>query len=156
MDLPDNVMYTPGRLLFRQLPPAEALLDAVVAVCRHRAISVGTFSLTGVLSCVTMGAFDQAQQVYVTHTETGSLEIVSCTGTIQFQNGEPSLSGTVLVSDITGKISGGRLFAPTHGEAVHLVLQELIAQEAPPGDLSKQEADYRRHPRKPQPTGRNL
>jgi predicted DNA-binding protein with PD1-like motif len=128
MNLPDNAIYTPGRLFFHPLPPADALFDAIADACRHRAIPVGTFSLTGTLSCVTMGTFDQKQQVYVTHTETGSLEIVSCTGIIRFQDGEPSLSATVLVSDLTGKISGGRLFAPARGEAVDLALQELIAQ----------------------------
>jgi predicted DNA-binding protein with PD1-like motif len=153
MDL--NGSFMPGRLFFQQLPSAEPLLDAIVSVCRHHDLSAATFSLTGALSCVTVGTFDQQQQVYVTLTEETSLEILSCTGTVCIQEGDPELSATILVSDITGKIIGGRLFSPTHGEAVHLMLQELIAPPSRCGDPIDQDVPCRKHPGQPPATERN-
>jgi predicted DNA-binding protein with PD1-like motif len=121
-------IYTLGRRFLADLPRQADLMESLTQFCQARAIGAGAFAVIGALKSATIGIFDQKQQVYVTHTEGSTLEIVSCTGNISIENGRPCLKAHTLLADIEGRVTGGRLFSPSPIFYAELDLQEFIGQ----------------------------
>ena len=69
--------------------------------------------MIGAVSKAVLGTYDQSQQVYVTFTTEGDLEILSCTGNISLKDGKPFVHAHVILAGEGGKTIGGHLFPGT-------------------------------------------
>jgi len=114
-----------GRHWAGRLPKDKDLLESIELLCRTYNIRMGTFSLIGAVSSATIGAWDQAQQVYVTIKEERPLEIVACMGNISLKEGNPFVHAHIILSDEEGKVFGGHLFSETTIYAGEIHFQEL-------------------------------
>ncbi len=114
-----------GRRFVGRLPHGEDLIKSIEAFCGETAISMATFSAIGAVTSVTLGAYDQKQQVYVTYTKDAPLEIVNCTGNISLKDGTPMVHAHILLADMHGKTIGGHLFSETIIYAGEINLLEL-------------------------------
>lgn len=115
----------PGRFFIGRLPFKQDLITSVENFCRESSIKMAVFSIIGAVSSVTIGAYDQKQQVYVSHSEKAPLEILNCTGNISLKEGRPVVHTHVVLCDQEGKITGGHLFSDTIIFAAEIKLQEL-------------------------------
>jgi hypothetical protein len=86
---------------------------------------MGTFSVIGAVSSITIGAYDQKQKVYVTFHEKAPLEIVFCTGNISIKDDHPSIHAHIVLADEQGKTTGGHLFSDTIVFAGEIYIKEL-------------------------------
>ena len=111
-----------------RLPHGQDLIKSIEAFCGETAVAMATFSAIGAVTSVTMGAYDQKQQVYVTYTKEAPLEIVSCTGNISLKNGNPVVHAHILLADMHGKTIGGHLFSETIIYAGEIDLLELAGK----------------------------
>ena len=117
--------FQPGRYIVGRLPHGEDLISAIENFCESYSIQMATFSLIGAVSSYTIGVYDQTQHVYVTATESASLEIVTCTGNISLMDGKPFVHAHVVFGDKKGNTMGGHLFSETIIFAGEISLQEL-------------------------------
>lgn len=117
-----------GRHFMGRLPHGEDLIKSIEAFCGETAVSMATFAALGAVTSVTLGAYDQKQQVYVTYTKEAPLEIVSCTGNISLKDGNPMVHAHILVADMHGKTIGGHLFSETIIYAGEIDLLELTGK----------------------------
>lgn len=120
--------FKQGRLFVGRLPHGKDLILSVEEFCEDASIQMATFSVIGSVSSVTIGAYDQKQQVYVTVKEEAPLEIVSCTGNISLKDGKPFIHAHILLADEQGKTTGGHLFSETIIFAGEINLQELTGK----------------------------
>jgi uncharacterized protein len=105
--------YSAGRRFVGRLPHGGDLITALEAFCGRHEIQTAVFSLIGAVSSATLGTYDQKQQVYVTFTVEGSLEVLSCTGNISVKDGKPFVHAHVILCGEEGKTIGGHLFPGT-------------------------------------------
>ena len=89
---------------------------------------MATFSAIGAVTSVTLGVYDQKQQVYVTHAKEAPLEIVNCKGNISLKDGLPVVHAHILLADMHGKTIGGHLFSETIIYAGEIDLLELAGK----------------------------
>lgn len=120
--------FQQGRLFVGRLPHGKDLILSVEEFCKDASIQMATFSVIGAVSSVTIGAYDQKQQVYVTVKEEAPLEIVSCTGNVSLKDGKPFIHAHILLADEQGKTTGGHLFSETIIFAGEINLQELTGK----------------------------
>jgi predicted DNA-binding protein with PD1-like motif len=128
-DTPMNELhagYRVGRRFLARLPHGEDLNTAVEDLCRRRDIKQAVFQVTGAVSLLTIGIFDQTQQVYVTDRQKRDFEIVSCGGNVSRQQERYVLNSRIAAADTEGRLTGGALFSPTCIYAAEIDLQELI------------------------------
>jgi len=118
--------FKPGRLFIGRLPYGRDLITSIEDFCQKSSIQMATFSAIGAVSSFTIGAHDQEQQVYVTATETASLEIVTCVGNVSLMDGNPVVHAHIVLGDKQGKLIGGHLFSETIVFAGEISLQALI------------------------------
>ena len=117
--------FEPGRRFIGRLPHGQDLLTTIKDFCQNASIRTATFSLIGAVSSMTIGAYDQKQQVYVTFTKAAPLEIVICTGNVSLKDGEPHVHAHIVFADEHGHTFGGHLFSETILFAGEIELQEL-------------------------------
>ncbi len=117
--------FKPGRRFVGRLPHGKDLIATIEAFCEAHSIQMATFSVIGAVSSVTLGAYDQRQLVYVTFTETSSLEIINCIGSVSLMDGNPSIHAHIALGDKDGNVIGGHLFSETILFAGEIDLQEL-------------------------------
>lgn len=114
-----------GRLFLGRLPHGEDLITSIEDFCKDASIQMATFSIIGAVSSVTIGSYDQKQQVYVTSMEKSPLEIINCTGNVSLKDGNPIIHAHIVLCDEQGKTIGGHLFSETIIFAGEIELQEL-------------------------------
>lgn len=105
--------YNAGRHFTGLLPGGEDLIASLIRMCIQHSIRMGVFSIIGAVRFATFGIFDQRQKVYVTQTEEGSFDILSCTGNVSPKDGKPVVHAKILLGDEKGNIRGGHLFSET-------------------------------------------
>ena len=120
--------FKPGRRFIGRLPHGQDLITSIEDFCKESSIQLATFAIIGAVSSVTMGAYDQKQQVYVTFTEEAPLEIVTCIGNVSLMDGSPVVHAHIILGDKDGKITGGHLFSETILFAGEIDLQELTGK----------------------------
>lgn len=128
MAQPDCPEFKSGRSFLHRLPSGEDPSSVIADFCRENGIQTATFSLSGVLSAVTLGVYDPQQQVYVTHTEKTALEILNCAGDVSLKDEKPYIHATIVLADTCGRLLGGRLFSPTRIFSIEMTLHELVGQ----------------------------
>lgn len=117
--------FKPGRYFVGRLPRDRDLITVLAEFCTNNGIELATFSVTGAASSVTIGTYDQSQQVYVTETLVGPFEILISHGNVSQTDGNPVINAQIILADKEGKTTGGHLFSKTILYAGELVLQEL-------------------------------
>jgi hypothetical protein len=120
--------FKTGRRFVGRLPHGKDLITFVEDFCKKASIQMATFSVIGAVSSVTMGAYDQKQQVYVTFTEEAELEIINCIGNVSLMEGDPVVHAHIVLGDKQGKVTGGHLFSETILFAGEIELQELTGK----------------------------
>ncbi|MEW6078075.1 MAG: PPC domain-containing DNA-binding protein [Thermodesulfobacteriota bacterium] len=118
--------YSAGRRFVGRLPHGGDLAATLETFCARHDIQTAEFSLIGAVSRATLGTYDQKQQVYVTFTAEGSLEILSCTGNISVKDGQPFAHAHVILCEEGGRTIGGHLFPGTVIFAGEARITELI------------------------------
>jgi uncharacterized protein len=117
--------YAPGRRFLVALPAGQDMIEALKAVCTRNAVDTAVFSIIGAAGLLTIGTYDQQQQVFVTRRKEGFFEIVGCTGNISRGTQGLQINGRVMAADIDGRVWGGTLFSETRLFTGELDLQEL-------------------------------
>jgi predicted DNA-binding protein with PD1-like motif len=120
--------FKPGRRFAGPLLPGSDIITSIEATCKELSIQMASFSVGGAVSSFTIGAYDQTQQVFVTHAQTAPREIVACSGTVSLKNGQPRVDARIALGDAQGKITGGQLFSQTIIFTGEIDLQELIGR----------------------------
>lgn len=119
------VEITSGRRFLANLPAGADLSAAIEALCRDVTVHRATFQVAGVVRSCTIGAFDPAQQVYVTHSDDTPREILSCVGAFSLIDGNPVIDARIVLTDDQGGVTGGRLFSETLLEVGEIDLREI-------------------------------
>jgi hypothetical protein len=117
-----------GRRFIGRLPHGMDLITSITDFCIESSVRMATFSVIGSVSSVTMGAYDQKQQVYVTSIQEAHLEVVTCMGNVSLMDGEPVVHAHIVLGDLQGKTTGGHLFSETILYAGEIDLQELTGK----------------------------
>ena len=104
---------TAGRQIMAALPIGTDLISAIEALCRSNNIGQARFSVIGAVSSVTLGTYDQTQQVFVTATEQRPYEMIYCRGDIFPQGERPCVFAKICLADELGRTTGGHLFSET-------------------------------------------
>ena len=117
--------FKTGRRFLGSLLHQEDLISAIENVAVEASVKMATFSVIGAVSSVTMGSYDQNQQVYVTATQTGPFEILTCVGNISLKDKKPMAHAHIVLCDEQGKAFGGHLFSETIVFAGEIELVEL-------------------------------
>ncbi len=126
-----NISYSEfqlGRFFLGSLPCGKDLIGSVEDFCKESSVEMATFSVIGSVSSVTLGCYDQKQQVYVTFNEKAPLEIIACIGNVSIKDGSPFVHAHIALSDGQGKMIGGHLFSETIIFAGEINLQELTGK----------------------------
>jgi len=108
-----------------RLPHGKDLLRTIEEFCERDSIRTGIFFVIGAVTSVTLGSYDQNQQVYVTAKKEEPLEIVHCTGNISLKDGKVSVHAHGVLADQNGRTIGGHLFSETRVYAGEIFIQEL-------------------------------
>ncbi|MCK5784680.1 MAG: DNA-binding protein, partial [Desulfobacterales bacterium] len=117
--------FKSARYFIGRLPHGKDLIAFIESFCEENKIQMGTFSIIGAVSSVTIGAYDQKQQVYVTFKEEAELEIITCVGNISLKDGRPFVHAHIVLGDDQGKTMGGHLFSETIVFAGEIEIQEF-------------------------------
>ena len=117
--------FKAGRRFLGSLPHQKDLISAIENVAAEASVKMATFSIIGAVSSVTMGSYDQNQQVYVTETQTGPFEILTCVGNISLKDKKPMAHAHIVLCDEHGKAFGGHLFSETIIFAGEIEMVEL-------------------------------
>jgi len=117
--------FQAGRCLVGRLAHRTDLVAAIEGFCVEGGIQMAVFSIIGAVTSVTLGAYDQKQQVYVTFKKESHLEIVHCTGNISLKDGNPTMHAHGVFADTEGKTFGGHVFSETAVYAGEIFLREL-------------------------------
>ena len=123
-----NISYSEfqrGRFFLGSLPCGKDLIASVEDFCKEVSIQMAVFSVIGSVSSVTLGCYDQKQQVYVSFNEKAPLEIIACIGNVSIKDGSPFVHAHIALSDEQGKMIGGHLFSETIIFAGEINFQEL-------------------------------
>jgi predicted DNA-binding protein with PD1-like motif len=118
--------FTPGRRLVGRLPHGQDLISAIERFCHANAVQTAAFTVSGTVSSVTLGSFDQKQQVYVTTVIDSPLSLAVCQGNVSQEDKRPFIYASAVLCDTDGQTTGGRLFSQTVIFGCEIDLQELI------------------------------
>lgn len=128
MDVIDHSTFESGRCVLGRLPHGKDLLGAIEDFCVQNSIQTGVFSVIGSVMSVTLGSFDQNQQVYVTHKKEAQFEIVNCAGNVSLRDGKVAVHAHAVLADINGQTVGGHIFSETTVFAGEIYLRELLGK----------------------------
>ncbi len=118
--------FEAGRRFLIRLPQTCDLIEATGDICRRKGIQQAAFQIMGEVSLLTIGTFDQNQQVFVTERHEGPFEIVFCNGHVNRQDGCYAVNSRIIAADMEGRLVGGVLFSDTRIYAAEIDLQELL------------------------------
>ncbi len=117
--------FIPGRRFIGRLPHNKDLITSIETFSKENKVEMATFSVIGAVSSVTLGFYDQKQQVYVSFSKNECFEISSCFGNISIKEGKPFAHVHAVLADEEGKSISGHLFSDTIIFAGEIDIQEL-------------------------------
>jgi predicted DNA-binding protein with PD1-like motif len=127
----DRITHSPfeiGRCMLGRLPYGKDFVNTIEDFCVQNSIQTGVFSVIGAVTSVTLGSYDQNQQVYVTFKKEGPLEIVHCTGNVSLKDGKVAVHAHAVLADMNGQTIGGHIFSETVVYAGEIHVQELLGK----------------------------
>ncbi len=116
-----------GRRWMGRMPDGRDLIAAIVAFCRQAGVHTAAFSVMGTVSEYTIGAFDPAQQVYVTENEKAPFDIAACRGNVSRKGRGLFVRAHICLADARGRVVAGRLFSPTRLLEAEIDMLEITA-----------------------------
>ena len=119
--------FTLGRQFLGHLPAGRDLIAAVETFCREQEIETAAFRVAGTVTSATVGAYDPIQEVYVTFADASPYEIASCAGGASMKSGVLAARAQIVLCDLQGNTTGGRLFSETIIYSGQIYLQELLS-----------------------------
>lgn len=128
MDAISHATYETGRCMLGRLPHGKDLIGAIEDLCNENAIQTAVFFVIGSVISVTLGSYDQNQQVYVTRKEEAQLEIVDCTGNVSRKDGKVAVHAHAVLADMNGQTIGGHIFSETIVYAGEIYIRELLGR----------------------------
>ncbi len=127
----DRITHSPfeiGRCMLGRLPYGKDLVKTIEDFCVRNSIQTGVFSVIGAVMSVTLGSYDQNQQVYVTLKREEPLEIVHCAGNVSLKDGKVAVHAHAVLADMNGQTIGGHIFSETVVYAGEIHVQELLGK----------------------------
>lgn len=115
-----------GRCFLGRLRRDSDLITAVEGFCSRQGIATGVFSIIGAVTTVTLGTYDQNQQVYVSQRREGHFEVVHCTGNVSTKDNRPTVHAHGVFADGDGHVFAGHVFTETLMYAGEVFLRELL------------------------------
>jgi predicted DNA-binding protein with PD1-like motif len=103
-------------------------LGVIEAFCETNSIQAAVFSVIGAVTSVTLGSYDQNQQVYVTEKKDEALEIVHCAGNVSLKDGKVFVHAHAVLAHENGQPIGGHVFSETLVYAGEIYLRELVGE----------------------------
>jgi predicted DNA-binding protein with PD1-like motif len=128
MDTISHSAFETGRCILGRLPYGKDFVKTIQDFCVQESIQTGVFSVIGAVMSVTLGSYDQNQQVYVTFKKEEPLEIVHCTGNVSLKDGKVAVHAHAVLSDMNGQTIGGHVFSGTVVYAGEIYIQELLGK----------------------------
>lgn len=128
MDTITDSTFERGRCILGRLPHGKDLVKTIEEFCAQNSIQTGVFSVIGAVMSVTLGSYDQDQQVYVTVKKEEPFEIVHCTGNVSLKDGKVAVHAHAVLADIDGRTIGGHIFSETVVYAGEIYIQELLGK----------------------------
>ena len=128
MDTISHATFETERCILGRLPHGKDLIRAIEDLCIENSIQTGVFFVIGAVISVTLGSYDQNQQVYVTFKKEEALEIVHCTGNVSLKDGKIAVHAHAVLADIDGQAVGGHIFSETVVYAGEIYIQELLGK----------------------------
>jgi hypothetical protein len=125
MNMTSHATFEAGRCMLGRLPHGKDLVKTIEDFCVHNSIQIGVFSVIGTVMSVTLGSYDQNQQVYVTCKKEEPLEIVNCTGNVSLKDGNITAHAHAVLADMNGQTIGGHIFSETIVYAAEIYIREL-------------------------------
>ena len=126
MDMIACSMFEAGRCILSRLPHGKDLIRTLEGFCKQNSIQTAVFSVIGAVTSVTLGSYDQNQQVYVTYKKEEPLEIVNCTGNVSLKDGKVAVHAHAVLADMDGQTIGGHVFSDTVIYAGEMYIRELL------------------------------
>jgi len=126
MDMIACSMFEAGRCILGRLPHGKDLIRTLEGFCVQNSIQTAVFSVIGAVTSVTLGSYDQNQQVYVTYKKEEPLEIVNCTGNVSLKDGKVAVHAHAVLADMDGQTIGGHVFSDTVIYAGEMYIRELL------------------------------
>ena len=120
--------FETGRCMLGRLPYGRDFVKTMEDFCVQNSIQTGVFSVIGAVMSVTLGSYDQNQQVYVTFKKEEPLEIVHCTGNVSLKDGKVAVHAHAVFADMNGRTIGGHIFSETVAYAGEIYIQELLGK----------------------------
>ncbi|OEU44994.1 MAG: hypothetical protein BBJ60_06620 [Desulfobacterales bacterium S7086C20] len=117
--------FKAGRCMLGRIAKGRDLVTAIEDFCLEHSIQTAMFSIIGAVASVTLGSYDQKQQVYVTFKKEEPMEIVHCTGNVSLKEDRPMIHAHGVFADIDGHTLGGHLFSETKVYAGEIYIREL-------------------------------
>ncbi len=127
----DRITYSTfeiGRCILGRLPYGKDFVKTMEDFCVRNSIHSAVFSVIGAVMSVTLGSYDQKQQVYVTFKKEEPLEIVHCTGNVSLKDGKVAVHAHAVLADMNGQTIGGHIFSETEVYAGEVYIQELLGK----------------------------
>lgn len=109
-----------------RLDPGEEICESLLRLARAEGIALAEIGGLGAVSELAVTVFDAAEERFCSSVFQGSYEILSLTGTITGQEGQPHLHAHICVADLSGRALGGHL-----SRAVISVTAELTVRALP-------------------------
>lgn len=128
MDTISHSAFEMGRCILGRLPYGKDLVKTIHDFCVQESIQAGVFSVIGAVMSVTLGSYDQNQQVYVTVKKEEPLEIVHCTGNVSLKDAKVAVHAHAVLADMNGETIGGHIFSGTVVYAGEMHIQELLGK----------------------------
>lgn len=128
MDTISHATFETGRCILGRLPHGKDLISAIDDLCIENSIQTGVFFVIGAVISVTLGSYDQNQQVYVTYKKEAPLEIVDCTGNVSLKDGKVAVHAHAVLADMNGQTIGGHIFSETIVYAAEIYIRELLGK----------------------------
>ncbi len=128
MDTIRHATFEAGRYMLGKLPHGRDLVGTIEEFCAQNGIQTGVFSVVGAVTSVTLGSYDQNQQVYVTCKKEEPLEIAACAGNVSCKDGKPAVHAHAVLADISGQTIGGHIFSETLVYAGEIYFRELLGE----------------------------
>jgi predicted DNA-binding protein with PD1-like motif len=128
MDATSHATFEAGRCILGRLPNGKDLTKAIEELCIQNSIQAGVFFVIGSVTSLTLGSYDQKQQVYVTCKKEEPLEIVHCPGNVSLKDGKVFVHAHAVLADMNGQTIGGHIFSETIVYAGEIYIRELLGE----------------------------
>lgn len=114
-----------GEAYLLRIDKGEEIVASVLDFAKRERIALAEISALGATDDFTVGVFDLTEKKYHPHTFTGNHEIVSLTGTLTTENGDPYQHLHMSAGNAAGEVVGGHLTRAVVSATCEMVVRPL-------------------------------